>query len=89
MGNVLAAVMAGALLGVSAQSTPSQTDACARLAQLALPQAKVASAGTVAAGGFTPPTGVSPWLIGDPTLYKTVPSFCRVVVEATPSRAQR
>lgn len=86
MGNVLAAVMAGALLGARAQSTaPSQTDACARLAQLALPQAKVASAGTVAAGGFTPPAGLSPWLIGDPALYKSVPSFCRVVVEATPS----
>jgi Tannase and feruloyl esterase len=87
MSNVLAPVMVAALLGPGARAAtaPSQTDACARLTQLVLPQAKVASAGTVAAGEFKPPADTTPWLIGEPSLYKTMPPFCRVVVEATPS----
>ena len=43
------------------------------------------SAGTVPAGAFTPPANLTPWLVGDPSFYKTLAAFCRVVVRATPS----
>jgi feruloyl esterase len=55
------------------------------LAQLELIGAKIHSAQTVAAGAFTPPPNTTPWLMGDPSFYKMLPAFCRVVVEATPS----
>jgi feruloyl esterase len=58
---------------------------CERLAALVLGSAKVVSAQTVAAGAFTPPIALSPWLAGDPSLYKGLPAFCRVVAEARPS----
>ena len=58
---------------------------CEQLAQLALPNATVTSAQTVAAGTFAPPPNVSPWLAGDPGFYKTLPAFCRVMVEDRPT----
>jgi hypothetical protein len=64
---------------------PPATHSCEGLAQLELIEAKVVSAETVAAGAFTPPANMSPWIAGDPSFYKTLPAFCRVVVEATPS----
>ncbi len=72
----------GAAYGGALQATP---DSCGGLAQLALESAKVVSATAVAAGAFTPPAGLSPWMSGDPSFYKTLPAFCRVVVKATPS----
>jgi len=58
---------------------------CEQLAQLALPNAKVTSAQGVAAGTFAPPAGATPWLVGDPSFYKQVPAFCRVMIEDRPS----
>jgi len=86
MGNVFAPVMVASLLaaGVHGQSTPSGQDLCTRIAQLALPEAKIVSVKTISAGAFTPPSNMTPWLVGDP-FYKTLAAFCRVVVEATPS----
>jgi feruloyl esterase len=58
---------------------------CERLSQLALPNTKIVSARTVAAGAFAPPPSLSPWMAGDPAAYKALPAFCRVVAQATPS----
>jgi hypothetical protein len=83
---VIAAV--GAVLmscGVYGQGAPSGTQTCEGLAQLELTGAKIRSAQTVGAGAFTPPPNMSPWIVGDPSFYKALPAFCRVVVEATPS----
>jgi hypothetical protein len=71
--------------GAFGQNAPSAARSCEALAQLKVPGAKVASAQTVAAGTFTPPAKISPWIVGDPSLYKTLAAFCRVVVQATPS----
>ena len=83
---VLAAV--GAMLtacGSYGQGAPSGTHSCEGLAQLELIGAKIHSAQTLAAGAFTPPPNMTPWMVGDLSFYKMLPAFCRVVVEATPS----
>jgi feruloyl esterase len=84
MSHVLAAVMAAGLAG-GQPPAPARTDACPRLAELALDRAKVVSAEVVPAGSFSPPAAVTPWFRGNPALYKSVPAFCRVVVLAAPS----
>ncbi len=71
--------------GARGQKAPSATYSCEGLAQLELSEAKVVSAEAVAAGTFTPPATLTPWLVGDPSFYKTLAGFCRVVVKATPS----
>jgi hypothetical protein len=58
---------------------------CEQLAQLALPNTKITSAQTIAAGAFTPPAGATPWLTGDPSLYKQLPAFCRVMADDKPT----
>jgi feruloyl esterase len=58
---------------------------CEQLAQLALTNAKITSAQTVAAGAFTPPPGATPWLVGDPSFYKQLPAFCRVMAVDKPT----
>ncbi len=58
---------------------------CEQLAQTALPGAQITSAETVAAGTFTPPASLAPWLRGDPSLYKKLPAFCKVTAVARPS----
>ncbi len=81
-------VALGAVLmscGAYGQKAPSGTKSCEGLAQLELPGAKILSVQTIAAGAFTPPPTRAPWLVGDPSFYKTLEAFCRVVVEATPS----
>jgi feruloyl esterase len=86
MATVLAPVVIAALLDAAAQAAaPSGVDSCPSLAQLALPQVKVTSARTVAAGEFSPPADLSPWLRGDPKLYGKLAPFCRVTAEAAPS----
>ncbi len=87
MRNVILAAVGTVLLpcGAYGQSAPSETQSCEGLAQLQLPGAKILSAQTVAAGAFTPPSNISPRLARDPSFYKTLPAFCRVVAEATPS----
>jgi hypothetical protein len=77
-----------ALMAVSGAFVPSARPAgqsCAQLAQLALPEAKIMSAQTVAAGAFAPPASTAPWLAGDPGFYKRLPPFCRVTAVAKPS----
>lgn len=71
--------------GAFGQRRLSGAEACERVAKMALPGAKVTSAERVEPGAFTPTTAVAPWLAGDAALYKALPAFCRVTVEATPS----
>jgi Tannase and feruloyl esterase len=71
--------------GVYGQEANSGTHSCEGLAQLELTGARILSVQTVAAGAFTAPPGLSPRIAGDPSLYKMLPAFCRVVAEATPS----
>src|SRR5258708_385999 len=71
--------------GAFGQAGQAGTHTCEDLAQLEITGAKILSAQTVAAGAFTPPANMSPWMQGDPSLYKTLPAFCRVVAEADPS----
>ena len=87
MRNIFAVVIAAVLPagGAYGQQTPSAPDSCPGLARLELPRAKVVSAETVPAGAFTPPPSLNPWMAGDPSFYKKLPPFCRVVVKATPS----
>jgi feruloyl esterase len=77
-----AVVLASAGLASEAQADGSS---CERLASRALAGAKAKSAQIVAAGAFTPPVSLSPWMAGDPSLYKGLPAFCRVLAEARPS----
>ncbi len=82
------APLAAALFAVgsaSAQSARSPAQACEGLSHLELSKAKVLSAQIVEPGAFAPPATGTPWLIGSPDLYKTLGSFCRVVVQAAPS----
>ena len=58
---------------------------CEQLAQLALPNARITSAQTIAAGTFTPPAATAAWLIGNPSLYKQLPAFCRVTADDKPT----
>src|ERR1700730_1971034 len=58
---------------------------CEQLAQLALPNTKITSAQTIAAGAFSPPPAGSPWLIGDPSFYQQLPAFCRVMADDKPT----
>jgi Tannase and feruloyl esterase len=86
MVNVLAITTIGLLVGLGAAvaDAPAATT-CEGLASVALAGAKVTSAETVAAGAFQPPANLPPWLVGDPSTYKQLPSFCRVRAEARPS----
>jgi feruloyl esterase len=59
--------------------------ACEALASLSPPGTQVTSAETVAAGAFTPPPNLAPWMAGDPAMYKKLPAFCRVMAQARPS----
>jgi hypothetical protein len=79
---VVASLPAGA---ARAQVPPSAPDRCRGLALAEQAGAKVLSAATVPAGAFTPPPNLTPWIVGDPSFYKTLPAFCRVVLSATPS----
>ncbi len=58
---------------------------CEQLAQLTLTNAKITSAQTVAAGAFTPPPGATPWLVADPSFYKKLQAFCRVMAVDKPT----
>ena len=87
MHKVVIAALGAVLMscGAYAQGAPSGTQTCEGLAQLKLTGAKIVSAQTVAAGAFTPPPNITPWIVGEPSFYKMLPAFCRVVAEATPS----
>ena len=79
---IVAFLAATGALVPRAQAAP-QT--CEQLAQLSLPDTKITSAQTVAAGAFAPPANTTPWLVGDPNLYKGLPPFCRVTAVAKPT----
>jgi hypothetical protein len=65
-----------------AQSTPN----CEALAKLAIPQAKITSAESVAAGALTLPTsGGIAQAAAAATFFKSLPAFCRIAVDSTPS----
>ena len=80
-GTFVPCAQAGA--GLAPPAAAPQT--CEQLAQLALPDTKITSAQTVAAGAFAPPANTTPWLAGDPTFYKGLPTFCRVTAVAKPA----
>ncbi len=67
------------------QRAPAKPESCERLARVALQDAKIMLAQRVAAGGFTPMSPVAPWMAMDASLYKALPAFCRVTIEARPS----
>lgn len=72
------------LLAASAVAQSADTAKCTSLQQLQLDQARVLSAEVVAAGAFVAPprpTGAAEQI----PLYKQLPTFCRVKVEATPT----
>ena len=78
----LAIFAAGAALVPSALAAGQP---CEELARLRLPDTRITSALTVAAGAFAPPPAAAPWLVGDPGFYKQLPAFCRVQAEAKPT----
>jgi Tannase and feruloyl esterase len=67
------------------QKAPATTQSCERLTQVALPNAKITMAQRVAGGSFTPMTPVTQWMASDAPLYKALPAFCRIAIEARPS----
>jgi hypothetical protein len=67
------------------QKNGETAKSCEQLAHLALPDAKITMAERVAAGSFTPLTPVTQWMGSDAALYKVLPAFCRVAIEARPS----
>jgi hypothetical protein len=83
--NRFAALLALVVTGSFVPGANAAGNTCEKLAQLALPNTKITSAETVAAGAFAPPATLAPWLRGDPNLYKRLPAFCRVAAVATPS----
>ena len=86
MKTVLAMVtVAVALCGGALAQKPARAQSCEGLAKLSLAKVQITSAEIVAAGAFTPPEGLSPWLRGDPAFYKTLAPFCRVKAVARPS----
>jgi Tannase and feruloyl esterase len=65
-----------------AQSTPN----CEALAKLSIPQVKITSAESVAAGALTmPAAGSQTQAAAAATFFKSLPAFCRVAVDSTPS----
>ncbi len=72
-------VLAAAVSAFGATPVP-----CASLANLGLPNTKISLAQMVAAGAFTPPPSTMPPM-GPPPSFKDVPTFCRVVLDATPT----
>lgn len=66
-----------------AQST---ANTCEALAKLAIPQAKITSAESIAAGALTMPTpGGQAQAAAVSAFFKSLPAFCRIAVDATPS----
>jgi hypothetical protein len=78
----MVAVIASVCFG---QKGAIKEGSCERLAQVALPEAKITLAQQVAAGSFIPSNPVTQWIANDSALYKRLPAFCRVAIEARPS----
>jgi feruloyl esterase len=82
--SVLLVVLTGLAGGAFAQKSGATPRSCASLAQLSLAGAKISSTQVVPAGTFTSPVKEER-PESDAPLFKTVPEFCRVMVEAKPS----
>jgi feruloyl esterase len=78
-GSSVAIVTSPANAEAGAQAAPTSA-ACARLAALTIPQARVTTAQLVEAGAFTVPGGAR----ANPE-FATLPAFCRVAATLTPS----
>lgn len=63
----------------------AKRQSCEQLAQLALPNVKITSAQTVAAGAFTPSPGAELGSAGAVLFYKQLPAFCRVMATDQPT----
>jgi hypothetical protein len=85
MGKTLALVTTVSLLYGAAfgESVPAEAP-CARLVALVSAGARITSAQTVGAGAFAPPS-LQPGPNSDMARYKSLPPFCRVQAESTPS----
>lgn len=83
--NKFAVAMLMAVTTLFVPGAQAAGQSCEQLAQLALPNTKITSAQTVAAGAFAPPASMAPWLAGDPSFYKRLPTFCRVTADAKPT----
>src|SRR6516225_2434654 len=66
-------------------TTFASAQSCESLSKLSLPQAKILSAETIPAGAFKLPVELPPFLADGAGVFKSLPAFCRVVVQATPS----
>src|SRR5579864_8453678 len=73
------------LCGPAAAQEASAGQNCEKLAKMRLPKVQITSAQMVAAGAFTPPENLSPWLRAQPDFYKKLAPFCRVMAVAKPS----
>jgi Tannase and feruloyl esterase len=84
-----ASLLATFLFGTQVRAEVLATASCESLASLALPNAKVDQAQTVAPGAFVPPTAGATATGGRGAaaarLYSSLPSFCRVTATLTPS----
>jgi hypothetical protein len=86
MTKVLVMALVAAFLVTGARGQKSNpAPSCPRLAKLALPHAKITAAERIAPGTYAPMTTMTPWTAGDAALYKSLPAFCRIAVEAQPS----
>jgi len=86
----LAAVFFLSLLAIAAraQSTPAHVP-CESLRRVAIPQTRILGAETIERGAFKLPVELPPWMAAAAGIFKILPAFCRVTVEATPSRDSR
>lgn len=66
-------------------TTFASAQSCESLSKLSLPHAKILGAETIPAGAFKLPVELPPWMAGAAGVFKSLPAFCRVVVQATPS----
>jgi feruloyl esterase len=78
-------IAGGVLLLLFLETAHSQSSSCEKLAQIALPQATITSAQTVAAGAFPAPTNLPAWMANAGSLFKSLPAFCRVTADGRPS----
>ncbi len=82
---LLSVALSQAALAQKSEKAVVEAANCEKVAKLALPNAKVASAEVVAAGSFRPSTSMTPWMAQAEALYRSLPAFCRVRVESHPS----
>ncbi len=83
---IAAAVAALFACSAFAQTGQPAANSCEALAKLAIPQAKITSAQSVAAGALTMPTpGSAAQAAAATAFFKSLPAFCRIAVDSTPS----